>query len=176
MECPRCKSSDTKTIPPAANAPNGCGRVECVKCGRFVRWEVASKETRKVVASDQPANIPDKPELITEELGTPDLWLYVSKRLELEYLPNVHLYQLSAISFGSTTFYRLSARVLVWLSVAGEQLEASTLKGEYPREQFDEYLTKMDVVWAFAGAWLSSEAVVRARGERVGLPDAVHVK
>jgi hypothetical protein len=96
--------------------------------------------------------------------------LYVSKRLEIDWLPNVHFWALPAIGIGSKVFYRLSANAFVWLELAGQHLEAkAALDGK--REAIDEFVRSMEVVWKFAERHLSAESVRAARKKTPDLPE-----
>lgn len=110
------------------------------------------------------------------EIGSPDAWLYVSRRLDLEWLPNTSLWAAAALTIGPTAYYRLSATVLVWLEVAGERLEGQWRMGTVARQQLDEYLLAMDVVREFARMNLSGEAVRSQRARPPTLPDAPQPK
>jgi hypothetical protein len=109
------------------------------------------------------------------ELASPTAWLYVSRRLDLEWLPNEPLWAAVSLTIGlatgPTAFYRLSPAVLVWLETAGEQLEGQWRAGKVERSQVDEYLAAMDTVWEFARVNLSGQAVSEQRGKPVGLPE-----
>lgn len=108
-----------------------------------------------------------------DELGSPQVWLYVSRRLDLDWLPNVPLWSGQAVRFGATVFYRLSARTLVWLEKAGEGLEKQCLAGQVASSELDAYLTAMEVVWAFAAEHLNEQAVRAARQKAPALPEVV---
>jgi hypothetical protein len=117
-----------------------------------------------------------------DEQGEPPAWLYVSKRLQLEYLPNTPLWSAPVITFGDTSIptalYRLSARVLVWLEKAGDQLEAAWQNGLIARTEIDAYCNAMAEVWAFAGEHLRGEAVRAVRPSKIAptLPDVAGPK
>lgn len=87
----------------------------------------------------------------------PDLWLYVSRRLDLAHVPNAPLWAVAVFTEGRSggrppvAFYRVTPAVLAWLERAGERLEAEVLAGREPRSQLDAYLDAMNVVWRFAG-------------------------
>lgn len=110
-----------------------------------------------------------------DELGSPSTWLYVSKRLDLQWLPNEPLWAVPVLTIesaiGVTVFYRLSARVLNWLTQAGHQLERQWESGELARDQLDAYLEAMGSVWTFAGEHLSEAARDRARLLPASLPE-----
>lgn len=126
----------------------------------------------------EPVAIPLNP----DEAGESASWLYVSKRLDLRWLPNVSLWTLPAITFTSdtsnddtsaVTFYRLSAQVLVWLNACGHYLEAQYLTGHLDRNQLDVYLGAMAHVWRFTGEHIEPAAVEAAKGQPAALPDVV---
>jgi hypothetical protein len=179
--CARCKETATKAAQAGPVVGAGPVRIECVKCGRFVRWEAAPPKTRpERGAIPLPAGAPARvgpnegltPPVVAEELGSPQAWLYVSKRLDVEVLPNDRLWSLPALSIGNTVFYRLSAKVLVWLEAAGAALEGQVLAQQADRGQLDAYLEAMRGVWAFAERHLSAESVRAARREAPELPEA----
>jgi hypothetical protein len=74
------------------------------------------------------------------------------------------------IRFGSRIFYRLTARVLVWLETAGEALQVQFEAGKVERSQLVAYVDAMQLVWSFARVQLSSEAVTSARKKPPSLP------
>jgi hypothetical protein len=108
-----------------------------------------------------------------DEVGAPASWLYVSKRLVLEWLPNDvgPMWWGPVISLNGVAFYRLSARMVNWLEKAGEQLQCKFEVGQVARDQLTEYADLMVTVWAFAGEHLSGEAVKVARVQVPTLPD-----
>lgn len=98
----------------------------------------------------------------SDEVVTPTpaaSWLYVSKRLDLEWLPNEPLWASPVIRMGETAYYRLSARTLVWLNVSGLSLERQWQADRLPRDQLNAYLEAMGTVWHFAGGRLNRDAV-----------------
>lgn len=121
-----------------------------------------------------------------DEIGSPDSWLYVSKRLDLEWFPNTPLWSSSVISIHSagtptvpatvTVYYRLSARTLNWLEKAGYSLERQWLSGSLPRTELDTYLTAMHAVWTFSANHLTEQSRAAARLTSPSLPDAVESK
>ena len=181
MPCPRCKTEATRTLPATHPEAAGSLRVECAKCSRFVRWEILTSKKVEISHAEPVPTPAASPDPILEEVGTPEAWLYVSKRLDLEWLPNVPpprdiptarpLWGAPAISLGGRVYYRLSAAVLVWLDAAGEQLEAGMNAGTVPRSQVDEYLKVMTEVWAFAACHLSDDAIRTARKRPPELPE-----
>ncbi len=173
--CPKCGCESTKTIPTKQSESVGSCRVECVKCSRFVRWEDASpggpRESTPVASTTTTS--------VIVEIAQPDLWLYVSRRLDLAWVPSGphdRLWAVPVFTQGSTdtprAFFRLSPAVLVWLKLAGEHLERETVAGRADRGQLDAYLEAMNEVWCFATKNLSGDAVRAARAAgKVELPD-----
>lgn len=115
-----------------------------------------------------------------DELGSPQAWLYVSKRLDLQWLPNTSLWAAPVLTIGLTTgsvtgsatgsaglplvvYYRLSAQVLTWLNEAGHHLQQLWETGKVDRSQLDAYCEAMGVVWEFAGRHISEAARDAAR-------------
>ena len=177
MYCPRCKSSDTRTLTTAGKAPAEAARVECAKCGRFVRWDVAAPKY-----SPRPGNesVPPKPhksdsagqhELQRDPPSAPpDVWLYVTKRLDLELLPNVPMWSAAVVSIGGVIYYRLSAGVLAWLEAAGESLVAEVSAGRAPADQLNEYLDAMGTVYLLGSPCVSASDLAAARAQPPSLP------
>lgn len=101
----------------------------------------------------------------SDELGAPIAWLYVSKRLDFHWLPNEPFWWQPVLSLGSianpVAFFRLSARVLIWLEWAGELLQQSYQTGQLARDQMTTYLEAMDTVLIFTKTSIASEAVER---------------
>ena len=108
-------------------------------------------------------------------LPHPSLWLYTSKKLDIEWIPNAPIWAAEVITFGIIPYFRLTARVLVWLEVAGQTLQRGLLADVIPRSQMDAYLAAMDIVYEFACAYISVEDVRAARQAartvEVTLPD-----
>lgn len=106
-----------------------------------------------------------------DEIGSPSTWLYVSKRLDLQWLPNEPLWAVPVLTIGPVVYYRLSARTLNWLNQAGYQLERQWESGELARDQLDAYCVAMGTVWAFAGTHLSETAKDQGRLLPASLPE-----
>lgn len=118
------------------------------------------------------ANTPLRP----DEVGSPLAWLYVSKRLDLDWLPNTPFWSGEVITFGATAFYRLTSQVLVWLEAAGDVLESHYRAGQVDHGQLVEYVNAMEVVWLFARSHLQRDSVVAARLQPPSLPDSPQPK
>lgn len=103
---------------------------------------------------------------------SPEAWMYVSKRLNVVYLPNVPLWSGECLTLGAVAYYRLTAEVLAWLELAGVALERQHLARQLPEGQLDEYLRVMNEVWVFAGRHIGGSEVRRARSEVAELPEA----
>lgn len=127
------------------------------------------------------------------EIGTPPpaSWLYVSKRLDLEWLSNVPLWWAPVITFAggdsdlsttapgvnSTAFYRISPAVVAWLEAAGLSLEATCISGQTDRGQLDAYLEAMAVVWRFTDQYLHPDTMRAVRGQPgIVLPEVPQLK
>jgi hypothetical protein len=158
IACPGCRSTAVREVTVGKRR-----RAECAGCSRFVGWVQLSEPntgepSAVTVASTMPA--------VAEVSSDAPTWLYVSRRLDFTLLPNTSLWSADAIMFGSVVYYRLSARVLVWLELAGEDVERQWLEGRLARSELDVYLAAMVEVWVFADRWLSREAmrVVRREG------------
>lgn len=95
----------------------------------------------------------------------------MSRRLDLEWLPNVPVWSLPTVVLGSTVYYRLTATVLHWLDLAGQQLERDHLAGHLDRSQIDIYLTAMTQVHLFASRHLAPSTVEAAKSKAATLPD-----
>lgn len=93
------------------------------------------------------------------EIGAPSAWLYVSKRLALEWVPNDPTWCAPTLSLGTAgVFYRLSPDVLHWLTAAGRSLESRFVAGGVHRDQVDAYVDAMQAVYAFAACYLDPAA------------------
>lgn len=169
--CPKCGATTVAVRRGVGAAPAGSDRIECGGCGRFVGWksgsDTGSEKSSGSVVSGAVSN-GGEAVATSEELGTPDAWLYVSKRLDLEYLPNTPLWSLPVISITAVghspaLYYRLCAAVLAWLEAAGEILERKLNAGELYAYEVTNYVEHMQPVWAFAQRWLSEAAVSQAR-------------
>ncbi|MDY3555315.1 hypothetical protein R5W24_004457 [Gemmata sp. JC717] len=107
------------------------------------------------------------------ELGNPPAWLYVSKRLAFEWLPNEPLWCSPAVKLGDVIFYRLSPAVVHWIEVVGGQAyQAGYEQGQITRDQVDAYMEAMNTVYAFAAAHLDPAACVQAKATAPTLPIA----
>lgn len=114
--------------------------------------------------------------------GEPQAWLYLSRRLDLLFVPNEPPWVVTLFTYGPlppvvrgahldqpkpppapVPYYRLTPSVLVWFERAGVHLEAELLAGRYQRAQFDEYVAAMVEVWSFADAWMDVGEVRAAR-------------
>lgn len=90
----------------------------------------------------------------------------MSKKLDVEWLPNAPLWAAAVIRFGATWFYRLTPDVVAWLEACGPPLEAAVLAGKAGRDQVDEYVAVMLEVWRFAGAVFEPAELAEARAVR----------
>lgn len=102
-------------------------------------------------------------------------WPLVSKKLDLEWVPNAPFWAAPVIRLGATWFYRLTPGVLAWLEAAGQVLEHQVVAGRVGRDQLDVYLAVMTEVWRFAEAALDPEAVRAARAAPPTLPEVPYV-
>jgi hypothetical protein len=157
--CPKCRSVEVR-----GTAVGKRLRVECIGCGRFAGWTDQKQPIALPERSSEPVNV-------IEEIGRPELWLYVSKRLDLEWLPNVPLWSSPVISLGGVAYFRLTAVVLAWLEAAGSSMERKHVADELVAGQMDEYLRSMDVVMQFANVCLSADTVRAARAGTIELPE-----
>lgn len=191
--CPRCGHHVTRVIPPSGQINTRPARIECAKCGRFVGWSAPAKIIPETKAADAPIPPPIPPGQPLADTAAaeharasapPDLWLYVSRRLDLEWFPNHPFYASPTIALRSpdafpdgpfTTYYRLTPRVFVWLEAAGMSMEQMVLAGSVSRQQLAEYLRLMETVTEFATTHLDPRELAdarRAARERVPtLPD-----
>ncbi len=182
--CPRCGCEAVETAPTLHKSAGERVRMECAKCKRFVGWKAApprnaepnAPSARVAVPLPAPSTTPAPPAAVPfAPLAPAELWLYVSKRLELKWLPNVSLWSGEVIAFGpearTVPFFRLSPTLLVWLERAGAHLERECLAGAVPRDQLDAYLDAMTYVWAFAERHIDPAAVHAARTTKPELPE-----
>lgn len=159
--CPGCKATAVRQITVGRRQ-----RIECVGCYRFVGY-VSNEVPPARPASADPVPVAG---LGHQPIEQPSAWLYVSKRLDLESLPNVPMWAAPVITFNDTAYYRLTAAVLAWLEAAGDGLATQVAAGRAERGQLDAYLTAMDVVWEFAYQFIPSNEIIRARSQPPSLP------
>jgi hypothetical protein len=172
--CPNCHSRLRRVLLNKGKAASGDCRSECEGCKRFWGWvspaTVASLRTEKSPAggaAGQPPAISAKPGATPAQacatsrepapnagelagITPPEVWVYVSRKLDLEWLPNAPLWAAPVVRFGATWFYRLTPAVLAWLDAAGRQIEDAVLAGKVGIDQLDAYLAVMAEVWRFA--------------------------
>lgn len=159
--CPGCKSTSVRCV-----AVGKRQRIECAGCGRFAGY--ASNEVSP--AKPEPAEVAPLASVQRPNVELPAAWLYVSKRLDIEWLPNVPLWAAPVITFGEAAYYRLTANVLAWLEAAGESLCTQVAAGNLERDQLSTYLDAMDVVFAFAYDHIPSAEIIAARSQSPSLP------
>lgn len=180
MGCPLCGHQsvrETKLVRPGKAVRI---KLECAGCERLLGYSN--------LTSDPPKNSEEKINQSPSRQGDdclpwvpappPDAWLYTSRRLDLEWLPNVPIWSAATLSLGRATasesangdgpiiFYRLSPQVLVWLEHAGAALEHLVVTGGSnapARDQVDAYCEAMNQVYQFAAAHLSPAEVRAAR-------------
>lgn len=158
--CPGCKSTAVRTLIVGKRQ-----RIECAGCSRFAGY----------VTNEMPPPQPDPVEQASRvsaerrqtEAAT---WLYVSKRLDLQLLPNVPMWNAEAISLGGVIYYRLTADVLAWLEAAGESLITEVTAGRVDGDQLDAYLEAMGTVYAVGSPCISAPDLVTARAHPPSLP------
>jgi len=123
--------------------------------------------------------------------ANPEYWPYVSLRLDVRWYPNVPSCSSPVITVGRdkpgpvrkkhpyehrdprpevehTPYYRLTAAVFAWLTLAGDQLERRWLAGEVGRDQVDAYCEAMGPIWAFAGCHIPDAERRAAKPELPG--------
>src|SRR5262249_26912269 len=187
-KCPRCGVVEVRVLRGKHSAASGSARIECAGCGRFLGWsdqEIRNlgrmgDATQNVAAAGQAVTIPEGvpatiPGPVSDPIPVPDCWLYVSKRLDLEWVPVAPIWSAPAIWFTTgtqptpTPHYPLTPAVIPWLERAGEQLE---LRAAAPNARGDdvnqaaEFVRLMKPVWDFARDDLSAAEVSRARRQR----------
>lgn len=145
-----------------------------VNTRRRASWPSCSPDKAGVEEQYQPApTIPFVPD--PDEIGSPQVWLYVSKRLDLVSLPNEPLWAVPVLTIESATavtvYYRLTSQVLTWLTQAGYHLQQLWEADKVDRNQLDAYCEAMGTVWGFAGTHLSEAAKDRARLLPASLPE-----
>jgi len=89
-------------------------------------------------------------------------WLYASRRLDLITLPAGRA--LDVVLFGSTSYYRITPRVLDWFEHAGRALEAR----KAPADQIALYVAAMIEVYAYCRVsyTVAELDAARSRGPR----------
>lgn len=117
-------------------------RLTCSRCGRLLRW------------LDQSAPAASVPR--------PAAWLYVSRRLDLIWLPDEPLFG-ELFFLDGRPHFRLTARVAVWLEHATDALDRRWADGQLTPADRDEALAALRVVWAFAAAHLDPATLRQAR-------------
>jgi hypothetical protein len=173
-KCARCKN-ETRVECPEARSASGEVKTQCAKCGRFAGWvAVVSESGERPPHTEHMQEIQHTPPPVAT--GQPDAWLYVSKKLDLEWLPNVPMWSGEVISLGSTVYYRLTPQVYAWLDRAGTVLEKAVLAGSRERSQLDAYLVSIRVVWEFAAWYLEWGQVKIALANDVSLPEFTWIK
>lgn len=203
VPCPGCGSTVIRTLLVAKRARREC--VGCARFVGWatepIDAAIVAKATDKVdratcetpgpsasdltggftggsIASCAGARPPSHPLACTDLPAEPPVdWLYVSKRLNLEWVPNTAFWSGDVMILGQTVFYRLTPRVLIWLEWAGQLLERQYVAKKLERSQIDAYLTAMESVWRFAWTWFSPAArqqerqQVQTSGEDPSLPE-----
>jgi hypothetical protein len=99
------------------------------------------------------------------------VWPYVSKRLDLEWVPNAPFWSAPVIRFGAVWHWRLTPAMVVWLEAAGRQLEEQVVSARVARDQLDVYIRVMDEVWLFAAAAFDLAELAAARAKPPTLPE-----
>lgn len=89
-------------------------------------------------------------------------WLYVSRRLDLLWLPEDPLFG-DVILVSDRPHFRLTARVAVWLEHAADALDRRWADGQLTPADRDEALAALRVVWEFAAAYLDPATLRQAR-------------
>lgn len=174
--CPACKGTETRLVRPVRAKASELCRIECAGCRRFVGWAegntgkevIATKSAIPLPAGQPPAVPAPAPRDPTPApRGTPpEAWLYVSKKLDAEWLPNAPLWAAAVVRLGERWFYRLTPDVVAWLEAAGPPLEAQVLAGKAGRDQADAYVAAMNEVWRFAREVFEPAELAEARAVR----------
>lgn len=174
--CPACKGTETRLVRPVRAKASELCRIECAGCRRFVGWaedNTQNPATLTKTAIPLPAGRPPgdpapgpRGAALGRRRPAPEAWLYVSKQLDLEWLPNAPLWAAAVIRLGERWFYRLTPDVVAWLEGAGPQLEAHVLAGKAGRDQVDAYVAAMLEVWRFAREAFEPAELAEARAVR----------
>lgn len=174
-KCPACKGTERRIVTGLRAAPSGSVRIECAGCRRFIGWGEDDATTGTAAAKNAiplPAGQPaaSLAQTFAERSDLP-WWPYCSKKLDLEWVPNVALWAAPLIRFGGAWHWRLSPAVVVWLEAAGRLLEDQAVAGKVGREQLDEYLKVMADVWRFAEVAFELADLAAARVKPPILPE-----
>ena len=97
-------------------------------------------------------------------------WLYLSRRLDLAWLPDRPFYAMSVIILGDRPHYRLTPGVVAWVERMGVVVQERVRAGQLGPDQESEYITALQAVWAFADAFLDAAEVRAARAAAAPLP------
>lgn len=199
--CPKCGLVEPKRSVRAARV-----RSDCPRCGRLLGWSDGIPLRSGGAGGEAPGGDGWVPAATCRDMppdaavlpfapsppstssprpaspGEPQAWLYLSRRLDILFVPNEPPWVVPLFAYGPlppivpgdhldqpkpppapVPYYRLTPSVLVWFERAGVHLEAELLGGRLPRSQFDEYAAAMVEVWVFADAWLEVGEVRAAR-------------
>lgn len=159
MICQLCGGQSVRETKRLRNGQTVSIKLECAGCGRLLGYRNPSDDPPKFSEEkkdDLPTDQGDNLDEITPSIPATD-WLYISRRLDLQWLPNVPFWSAATITFdkgdGPVIFYRLSPQVLVWLEHAGTALERLVVSGGSnapDRGQVDAYCEAMETVYRFA--------------------------
>lgn len=197
IKCSGCGSEDVTENSRSQSGKVISIKVECSKCGRLIGYRSPDTIAPKLHWESPPtlpvATTAHSEQSIQSDIANgdrkptdpPESWLYVSRKLDFEWLPNAPLWSAPVITFGRSAakcsntskdskpppspppivYYRLTPGVFVWLELAGMSMEKMTIAGSVLRSQLDEYLSLMATVQEFAAAYLDGGAIADARVE-----------
>ena len=85
------------------------------------------------------------PEVCHHASENPNQWLYVSRKLDLIFLPSSSL---NTVGVGATTYYRLTAAVVVWIENAIADRDESGR--HFTPDELQSVISAQDVIYRFA--------------------------
>lgn len=97
-------------------------------------------------------------------------WLFVSRRLDLVYLPSHPLFAAPVILIGDRPHYRLTPAVVAWVERMGGVLDERVRAGQLPADQLAEYAAALHAVWRFADAVFPAADLHASRAAAAPLP------
>lgn len=177
--CARCQTEATRVLRGRHQSAAGAARIECAGCGRFVGWDDGNTSDPVRTENATEATRDVAPATLGVAATAASVWPYLTRRLDLTWLPNVPFWGEPVILFTPVpnppsapnpppvVYYRLTPSLLAWLERAGEQLETA---GDIV--QAAEFVLLMVPIWEFAATHLPpAELAAARRGPTPVLPE-----
>jgi hypothetical protein len=100
----------------------------------------------------------------------PSHWLFISRRLDLVYLPSHPLFAAPVIVLGDRPHYRVTPAVVAWVERMGAVLDERVKAAQLPADQLAEYTAALHAVWRFADGAFTPAELAAARAAAAPLP------